>query len=280
MQWTKNLQRTLGISNNELKVLKVLTQAQTIQEVTNATPLSRTATVYILKNLMSKGLVKTIKFGKRHKYLALTSHEITNRFQELIDEIDIESKNKKGVRIKTTPEDEFIIHVGTKEIIPAYSRIASENKNQRIRAIQHHRSYKAIVEKASAKLLAEFNSAVVKNKLIIDGMLNESAYKTLADEVEASPSKYKDSAVSLEGRMADYTIFPDNLFNHDAEIWIFKTTTLIINWYEEVAIEITNTNMTNFLKDMFELVKRSGKKIDHNQAIRNVLKLIPALISK
>lgn len=71
--------------------------------------------------------------------------------------------------------------------------------------------------------------------------------------------------------MADYTVFPDNFFNHETEIWIFKTTTLIINWYEEVAIEITNAHMTKFFKDMFEFVKAGGRKLDHNKAIRELL---------
>ena len=71
--------------------------------------------------------------------------------------------------------------------------------------------------------------------------------------------------------MADYTVFSDEFFNYDAEIWIFKTTTLIINWKEEVAIEITNANMTGFLKDMFEFVKVGGSKLDHNKAMRDLL---------
>jgi hypothetical protein len=71
--------------------------------------------------------------------------------------------------------------------------------------------------------------------------------------------------------MADYTCFADDKFNHDAELWLFKNTSLLINWRDEVAIEITNRSMTAFLKDMFEFVKEGGQKIDHNLAVRGAL---------
>jgi hypothetical protein len=117
----------------------------------------------------------------------------------------------------------------------------------------------------------EFNEAIKKNNIILDGMLNKSAYNAYREEIKSNPKKHADAVKSLEGRMADYTVFPDEFFNYDSEIWIFKTTTLIINWHEEVAIEITNANMTGFLKDMFEFVKAGGSKLDHNKAIRELL---------
>jgi hypothetical protein len=105
-------------------------------------------------------------------------------------------------------------------------------------------------------------------------MLNESAYQAYKEEVLNNPRKYKDSVKSLEGRMADYTFFADDVFNHNAELWLFKNTSLLINWHEEVAIEITNKSMTSFLKDMFEFVKKGGHKVDHNQAMKNLGKYL------
>jgi len=117
----------------------------------------------------------------------------------------------------------------------------------------------------------EFNEAIKKNHIILDGMLNRGAYNAYKEEIKKDPEKHADMIESLEGRMADYTVFSDEFFNYDSEIWIFKTTTLIINWNEEVAIEITNANMTGFLKDMFEFVKEGGSKLDHNKTMRELL---------
>jgi hypothetical protein len=271
MNWQDKSLNILGLSETETAILDCITTAKSIQEIADETALSRTGINYGLGQLAGKGLVTRYKHGKRSLYVGANLPDLARKLENISQEIHVSSGGIKGARIRTSKEDEFVIHVGTKEIIPAYSRIASMNKNERVRGLQHHRSYKEIVEKASSKLLAEFNGAIIKNDIILDGILNEGAYKAYADEMKADSKKYKDAVESLEGRMADYHVFSDNFFNFDAEIWIFKTTTLIINWNEEVAIEITNANMTGFLKDMFEFVKMSSNKIDHNKKMRDLL---------
>ena len=270
MNWRENSLDILGLNETEKGILECLAVAKSIQTIAIETKISRTGINHCLKKLYKKDLVSTIKLGKRKLYIAVTEKELLNKLELLIISMEA-NRDRKGAKVRISKENEFIIHIGTKEIIPAYSRIASLNKEERIQAIQHHRSYKEIVEKASSKLLVEFNEVVKKNNIILDGILNESAYAAYTQEMKVNPKKYKGSVESLEGRMADYHVFPDNFFNHDAEIWLFKTSTLIINWHEEVAIEIINKNITGFLKDMFHYVKEGSRKIDHNQAMRELL---------
>ena len=273
MKWSHQSLKLLGLSRTEQRILEAVTIPRNVQGIAQTTRISRTGVNYCLEHLLQKGLVVKTTVGKRKKYVSLNPDELAELFQTIADKVSLSGKSrKKGARIKTSPENEFTIHVGAKEIIPAYERIAFENKNERIRAIQHHRSYHELLEKITPQQLIKFNRAIVKNHLIIDGMLNESAYQAYREEIVKNPKKYKASVESLKGRMADYTFFPDARFDHDAEIWIFRSTTLIINWHEEVAIEITNNNMTAFLKDMFEFVKRGGSKVDHHQALANSLK--------
>ncbi len=271
MDWRDKSLKILSLTDTETSILNTLTTSKSVQKIAEDSKLSRTGINHALKNLVSKGFVKHESFGKRRLFSALTLKELSQKMQKALDEIEIANTDKKGAKIKISKEDEFIIHVGSKEIIPAYRRIAAENKNERIRAIQHHRSWNELIEKISPGQLVEFNESIIKNHLIIDGMLNRSAYSAYREEIKRDPKKHAEAVKSLEGRMADYTVFADEFFNWDAEIWIFKTTTLIINWHEEVAIEITNENMTGFLKDMFEFVKAGGSKLDHNKAMRELL---------
>ena len=74
--------------------------------------------------------------------------------------------------------------------------------------------------------------------------------------------------------MADYTLVPSEFFNVYSEIWIFSTTVIIINWHDEVAMEITNNQMMSFLRDMFEFVKIGGKKINHEEKLREMLEKV------
>lgn len=271
MDWNNKSLKVLSLTETEKKILNVLDFPKTVQEISQESKISRTGINHVLKHLLNKDLIKYELVGKRKKYISINLLELSRKFQQILDQIQMSNKEKKGARIKVSQENEFVIHIGKEEIIPAYKRIAFENKNERVKAIQHHRSWNELIEKISPEQLVEFNEAIKENKIILDGMLNESAYTSYQQEIKSNPEKHKEAVRSLEGRMADYAVFSDEFFNYDAEIWIFNTTALIINWKEELAIEITNENMTGFLRDMFEFVKKGGRKLNHNEAIRELI---------
>lgn len=272
MNWSQDSLAILGLNKTEVEILACLTSAKSVQNISKATGLSRTGINYSLKVLISKGLISPIQNNKRILYLALTPQELIGKFQQTADDIAISmDETKKGVRIRTSKENEFIIHIGSQEIIPAYERIASMHKNERIKAIQHHRSYNALLKRITHKQLVQFNTFIRDHNLIIEGVVNEGAYDSYKVEIRENPSKFKDTIESLTNRMADYSYFPDKFFNSETEIWLFKSTALLISWNEEVAIEITNQQMASFLKDMFEFVKTGCRKIDHNEAMRKLL---------
>lgn len=146
------------------------------------------------------------------------------------------------------------------------------NKDTRIKAIQGYKSWITIVEKLTSKELTKFNQLIIDNNLIIEGILQENQYILYANYLKENPQPENAStAKSLTGRMADYTAVPSDFFNEYSEIWIFRTTVIIINWNEEIAIEITNEQIMGFLSDMFEFVKMGGKKVNHEEEMRKVM---------
>lgn len=274
MNWRDKSLEILGLLETEISILEATEIPRTVQDISRITSLSRTGINHLLPRLIQKNLLTKTKRGRRNFYASINIEQLTQNLQGVTDQINLLNKrNKKGARVKTSQEDEFIIHVGPQEIVPAFERIALEIKNDRVKAIQHHRSFNNIFEVATQKQIVDFNRAIIKNKIIVDGILNEGAYTSYFEEIKADPKKFKDQIESLGGRMADYAVFPDNRFDCDTEIWIFKTTTLIINWKDRIAIEITNKSITTFLREMFEYVKNSSKKIDHNEAMRRLNEL-------
>ncbi len=271
MIWNKNTLGILNLSDVEVSILNTLQDSHNIQEIAGITALSRTGINYAIKRLLKNELIHYHLQGKRKFYTAISAEDLMKKLASTIDNIQIASVHKKGTKIKLSPKDEFIIHVSPGEIIPAFKRIAHELKNERVKAIQHHISFNDQVETVTPKQIEVFNQAIIRNKIIVDGLLNESAYADYAREIKNDPERFKKLNESLGGRMADYAVFPDNTFKHHAEIWFFKTTTLLINWKDAVAIEITNEDMTNLLRDMFEYVKQSSRKIDHNKFMRELL---------
>lgn len=271
MKFDRRSRALLGLSRTEAAILSALDTPKNLQEISEKAAVLRTSVAYNLKNLMRRGLVSKRPHGKRHVYSAISSHDLSKGLQSTIDRLILADSVRKGVRVKTTIEDEFVIHVGPKEIVPAFSRIATEIRGARVKAIQHHRSFVDLVNVASKKQVVEFNQAIIKNRIILDGILNAGAYDSYYQEIKADPAGHLAQIQSLAGRMSDYSVFPDDRFDTSSEIWIFQKTTLVISWRDKVAIEITNRNVTDLLREMFEYVKQGCQKIDHNLLMRQLI---------
>ncbi len=270
MDWTHASLKILNLSDSESAVLNTLNEAKTIQDIAQGSLVSRTGVKHIVKNLLERNLIKYRTQGKRIFYFAIPSDELFEKMRQTLDEFNLASGGKHGFRYKTS-QSAFTVHSGLIEVTAAYKRIAADRKNERVHGVQHHRSWLELIEKITPRQLIEFNKNIVKNHIILDGLLNESAYKSYQEEIKKDPAKHADVVKSLGKRAADYGVFPDDFFNFDAEMWFFKDTALIINWKQEIALEITDKNMTGFLRDMLLYVKNGNKKIDHHKALREVL---------
>ncbi len=275
MNWSNKSLSFLGLDKKEILILEAFKEAKNHGEVAEMTHVPRTSVAFTAKRLLQKGLLLPVRHGKRFLYVSLNEEQLQNRLKQTLGEMRVTANERKGAQIKISKESQFTIHVGLNEVIEAYSRIAVLNKNTRIKAIQSYKSWITIVEKLGPDGLIRFNQFVRDNDLIIEGILQENYYELYGKYLREHPrSDSIDTAESLGQRMADYTLVPAEYFNVYSEIWIFRTTVIIINWQDEVAIEITNDQMMSFLRDMFEFVKMRGKKINHEQELRKMLEKV------
>lgn len=272
MNWSNKSLSFLGLNQKEVLILEALVKAETHKEVAKKTKIPRTTVAFVVQNLIKKGLILPIKHGKRFRYISLTEEQLQNRLRQTLGEMKATAQERKGAQIRISKESEFIIHIGIKEVIEAYSRIATLNKDTRIKAIQSYKSWITIIEKLGPQDLIRFNQFVRDNNLIIDGILQDKQYDWYGEYLKEHPqAESTDTAESLGQRMADYTLVHSEYFNVYSEIWIFRSTVIIINWRDEVAIEITNDQMMSFLRDMFEFVKMGGKKINHEEYLKEMM---------
>jgi predicted transcriptional regulator len=247
----------LGLSSREKRILSALTKPLSPVKISSETNIPRTTINYILKQLVKRKLVQMTKLGKRNQYTAT-------------QEIDIRSE-KKSVHLKVSDQSEFYIHIGIEDVIRAFYRIAQSNKNERVRAIQPNKSWKLVHLKLTPDQLISFNHAIIENKIIVDAVVQDNAYTLYRDELKLKKIVRNDVAKSLMNRMADYTTVPYRWFDYNAEIWIYSQTVFFINWDKCIGIEITNSDIMNIIKDMYEFVKAGGNKLDHNKAMQELL---------
>lgn len=272
MNWSNKSLSFLGLDQKEVLILEAFREAKSHREAAEKTRIPRTSVAFVVKNLVKKGLLLPVRNGKRFLYVSLTEQQLHNRLLQILGEMRATANERKGAQIRISKESEFTIHVGLNEVIEAYSRIAAINKDTRIKAIQSYKSWITIVEKLGPEGLIRFNKHVRDNNLIIDGILQDKQYDWYGEYLKGHPQAESiDTAESLGQRMADYTLVPSEFFNVYSEIWIFRSTVIIINWHDEVAIEITNDQMMSFLRDMFEFVKMGGKKINHEEYLREMM---------
>ena len=275
MNWSNKSLCFLGLDEKEMQVLEAFETAKSHGQAAKDTIVPRTTVAFITDRLIKKGLVLPVKHGKRFLYVAINEEQLRGRLKQMLGEIQATANERKGAQIRISKESQFTIHVGIKEVIEAYSRIAALNKDTRIKAIQSYKSWITIVEKLGPEGLIRFNQYVRDNNLIIDGILQDKQYKWYGEYLKEHPQpKSVDTAESLGSRMADYTLVPSEFFDVHSEIWIFRTTVIIINWRDEVAIEITNDQMMAFLRDMFEFVKQGGRKINHEEELRKMMERV------
>src|SRR3989344_5875313 len=125
MNWTNKSLSFLDLDSEEAKILESLAQAKTPSEAAAEVKIPGTTIAFKVKHLLKKGLVLPIKNGKRFRYISLTESQLKDRLQNIIGEMETTVGERKGSQVRLSGENEFIIHVGTKEIIPAYERITS-----------------------------------------------------------------------------------------------------------------------------------------------------------
>jgi predicted transcriptional regulator len=272
MKWTQKTLEIFGLTATQTKILSSLGIERTLSEIVRETQISRTGINYCLTQLVKRGLAYRKKYNKRFYYRAMSSQELSEKLEAITLQLQVENGVSKNVKVRTSKESEFVIFRGIKEIIPAYEGIALLNKNERLRAIQPNKSWINLHKKLSSSQLIRVNNALRDNNIILEAILQKNAYTLYEKFFQNDPEKIADIAKSFTGRMADYTLVSQTLFDYHAELWIFKHTGLMINWEEEIALEITNENLVGFLRDLFEIAKASGIKVDHNGMMKEMIK--------
>ncbi len=262
----------LGLGKTERAIFFALTHAKSIQEIHADTKISRTGVKYSIQKLAERGLVeKTKGVGSRSRYVGITKERLASRFYTLADSLNASGRNKKTVRVRANLQSEFSIQIGLEEVLDAHEQIVSENKNERLYGIQPNKSWQTLQTKIPKEAFIRFNELIRSNHLIIDAILADNVYSLYKPFVAQNPERLAEMAESLGERMADYVLVNANFFDHGAELWIYKDTVFIINWQDEIGIRISNKDVRDLFKDMFDFIKAHGKKVDHNEMIRQII---------
>ncbi len=206
-------------------------------------------TVYLATaSLRKRGLANYKKIGKRHYWYA------TDKF------IGAEHSDINILQGKDT-------------LYKVWSKIAAEPAGTRILGIQPTSSIKYSLAKVeSDQKIHKLQADILNKPIIIDGILSEDYYEFIADLYKDNKPAQIERLKSFLDRGTSITFIPQEYFiNNPTELLIFPNAAYISDWQNEISIEIKNSSMISFLRELYRLVQVSGRKIDQNTYLRKLI---------
>lgn len=272
MLLTPNLIKTLDLSPKDIRILNTLDSGSTflISDISKYSKIPRMTLYPILDNLKDRNLIDYKRSGKR-KYWYLESHnKIASKLSHISSTIGSE-------KIEVKKEDSgFIIHRNIKSIYSIFEEVANLSQGERVKAIQPTKSVMSVMNNLKwQEEIKPINEAIVKKGIVVEGLIQDNYYTALYNRAyKDSPEKAKEWIESFVGRATDITFIDKRYLDTDSEFLMFRNKAFIINWRDEVAIEIKNKDMFNFLSELFDLARGYGKKVNQNEYLKGLLKNI------
>jgi DNA-binding transcriptional ArsR family regulator len=259
----------LRLSQHEQKVLMVLPIAEgvNISTIARHSHIPRMSVYLALDSLKQRGLIDYIRKGKRRFWKKLSPQEFSTVMAEAAQAIH---HHKERVEIKHSDTSGFTVLKGLPQLFTIFEKIALGHKGERLLGIQPTSSMKHVVTKLSWNTLKPIQDAIRKNKIIVQGLVREDYYPTLISLLKTSQQK-KQALESFSGRLTDMVFVSNEYLHSETELMMFRDVAFLVNWKDEVALEIKNKEMLSFMKECFDLARGYGKKIDQNEYLRGLV---------
>lgn len=266
MNWKNPQLHFLGLDSKEIEILMLLRDPLSIQNAARKCKIPRTTIAFVAKKLTERGFIEKVMIGKRYKYYSISEE----RFNIILENISGSKKEYTPLTTQASSNKKVSYYQGLKNIIRLQADFLSSYKDERVYAIQPNKSWLSLHSKVDDEHVIHVNEIIRNNNLILEGIIECDAYENFK-KANQNKRKFVKLTKSFGDRMADYVSAPPGFMTDQVEMWIIKNTAIFIDWRKEIAIKIIDEHMVHLLYDMFKLAKGQGRKIDHNQSIREVL---------
>lgn len=262
----------LGLSKQEQKVLTSLPTdgGINVSDISRASKTPRMSVYLALDSLRKRGLADYDRRGKRRYWKKQTDQAISKM---LVDAAQSIYDDPNRIEVKHGEDTGFVVLRGLEQLFTIFERIAAGHKGERLIGIQPTRSMAHVMQKLSLAKIKPILDAIRNNKIIVEGLIREDYYPTLISLLRSKEEKMV-AIQSFIGRLTDMVLVNNQYLNSETELMMFKDVAFLVNWKDEVALEIRNGEMLNFMRECFELARGYGKKIDQNKYLRELQKKI------
>jgi predicted transcriptional regulator len=269
MEFLKTL---LNLSSHESRILAVLHESEpySVSEVAKSSKVPRMSTYLALASLKGRGLIYSKIKGKRRFWLRHSEKEIAGTLNSLARNIHNEPER---VEVKHSDLTGFTVLKGLPSLFTIFERISSGHKGSRLMGIQPTASLINVFKGVKPEKLQPIQEGIKHNKIIVEGLLREDYYPTLMSLLDTPDEKIRVLEAFL-GRSTDMVFVSNEYLNSATELMMFQDVAFLVNWKDEVALEIQNKDMLEFMKELFALARGYGKKVHQEEYIKNLISKI------
>jgi len=264
MPWSKEMVLLLGLKPKEAAILRALTGRElSIAELSDKSKVARMTLYPLLTRLRARDLIDYRRRGKRRLWGLVPSAELRKRLEVAQSELAPQAERRGDtVRLASEHGSELVFHRGVRRITAVISELIRQERGSVLKGIQSTSSGYTGLQKAGESVASKINDLIKRNKIIVESVLDESFLETARTK---TGNRWKKSYL---GRMANTVIVPNEYLDFDADLFLFRKRALLINWHDEIAIDITNDEMLKLLGRLFDFMHAVGKKVDTNARIR------------
>lgn len=271
----KALTKLIGLSNHEYEIWQALKlKPNTISSLARLTGFPRTTLYTAIAKMLERGLINKHQKGRSVLLSPISDIELSQILSgrnfaissgKDTQDLDMEVASHMG--------NGFKIIRGKSEMLKVWQK-STEKETRRVYVIQSTQSLVTTVKKFKAGEFIPINDAIKKNGVIMSAILRNDNLPTYLDMHKNDPRLQEDILRSFLGRTSDVTLVQNEFLNMNSELVILNKSAFLMNWEDEVAIEIENADMIKLLKELFELTKGYGKKIKYEEYIQNYIRKI------
>lgn len=281
-----NPENTFNLSKSELKVFNYLRDnnysinrfkhtglyksGEQLSPISISLKMPKMTCFDAIQKLIERGLVLETKKANAKYYSLLDADTVTNNIRKYYNAQTVEENN---VEKSYSIPGEITIYRGLENCHSIWRKIADLHKGDKLISIQPNSSIKETMKKLGIKALYPSNDALNSKGIINEAIVHNTCYEEIYNLLrkEAGYDFAINELEKASHRVSNITLVDSKYLQSPTELFFMHNAAYFVNWKDEVAIEIKNKTITNFLHELYELARGYGKKINQQEYTRALI---------
>ncbi len=247
-----------------LHTLQSSKQPMILADISRKASLPRMTCHDAIKSLIARGLISIQNEGSKKLYML-------GDIDELFISIKKHFTNDKQGESKSL-SDEVTVYHGINYCHSIWKKLAHLKKGERAIFAQPNQCIETVMSKLGIDSLYPNNDALNEKGIIVEALLHKDVHEVFYNALAkaASPEFAQKEIEKVAKRTSDIRFIDNKYLNIPTEMMFFRNTAYLINWKDEVAVEIKNKIIINFLYELYELARGYGTKVNQSEYARKL----------